>query len=74
MMFGRGHYECGTGPTLDALPPVSFEQNTVLGTQLMDRWAHEPFDDWDISQRDPTIRSEQNLFGDRFVGSSLSGF
>jgi hypothetical protein len=46
MMFGRGHYECGTGPTLDALPPVSFEQNTVLGTQLMDRWGHEPFDDY----------------------------
>ena len=29
------------------------------------------FDNWDISQRDPTIRSEQNLFGGRFVGSSL---
>jgi hypothetical protein len=27
------------------------------------------FDNWDISQRDPTIRSEQNLFG----GSSLAG-
>ena len=32
------------------------------------------FDNWDISQRDPTIRSVQNLFGGRFVGSSLSGF
>ena len=31
------------------------------------------FDNWDISQRDPTIRSEQNLFGGRFVGSSLGG-
>jgi hypothetical protein len=32
------------------------------------------FDNWDISQRDPTIRSEQNLFGGRFVGRNLSGF
>jgi hypothetical protein len=23
------------------------------------------FDNWDISQRDPTIRSEQNLFGEQ---------
>ena len=31
----------------------------------------QDFDNWDISQRDPTIRSEQNLFVGRFVGSSL---
>ena len=68
-------------PAPDAPSPVSFARNTVLGSLLSmaGRFEVTPviiqqgFYNWDISQRDPTIRSEQNLFGGRFVGKSLSG-
>jgi hypothetical protein len=63
-------------PVLDALSLVPFVRNTVLGRLLSMAGAmthltiiQQGFDNWDISQRDPTIRSEQNLFG----GSSLAG-
>ena len=65
----------------DAKSPVPFERNTVLGRLLSVAGGFEMtpvimqqgFDNWDISQRDPTIRSEQNPFGGRFVDKSLSG-
>jgi hypothetical protein len=65
----------------NAPSPVPFERNTVLGRllsmaggfEVMPVIIQQGFDNWDISQRDPTIRSEQNLFGGRFVGKSLSG-
>ena len=43
------------------------------GAFEMGAMIQQGFDNWDISQRDPTIRSEQNLFGGRFVGRSLGG-
>jgi hypothetical protein len=73
-------HDCFCFPAHDAPSPVSFERNTVPGPLLSMAGRFEAvaiiqqgFANWDISQRDPTIRSEQNLFGGRFVGRSLGG-